>query len=289
MPKRKVMDVQPMTLESRQCIFGGACGVPVILPIVQEGGVSCLTLNGYDNWLNLVVEGVTRGKYSQNVIDFLDELRDKLSKNGQSTSPGRGESCAAEDGESCATPLGKEKPGLGRAALGLDSDSDEEDLGEACPVQQKKTPRSRNNDFQTVQVQDFTLVVKRRSRGKGILVRMDGSDWMDVLSFLRNKASQRDHSDNGKRPYRKQGDAAGAGDGKRLRWNFQKSAYEIRYCDVDGQFHSTTKGFCVNRVKFDGTALSPAEFSVAQDVVRSKAMRAWNELDKTTTTERFDV
>ena len=179
----------------------------------------------------------------------------------------------------------------GRAAMGLDDDSDEADLAlvpsEPPP---KKARKNAAKELRTISCRGMELTVKARDKIRGIAVSLEGPTLLVILRHLRERVSAGEipEPDLAKSAQRKEAmsnrDDEDAG---RLRWMSGESAYQIMWQDEDGRLHRRTRGLQVPRADAVGKPLAPAVFKEKRVQMLSKARALWNELDKTAA-ERYD-
>ena len=123
--------------------------------------MSCVAINGYDSWINQIVEGANRGIFRQNIVACQSDV---LAKIKEESSSGEESVRSSDDGTAGAVPL------KGRAALGVEDDSDEEELVEATK-KPSRTKAARNApEFQTIEIEYMQITVQRRQRGRGFVV-----------------------------------------------------------------------------------------------------------------------
>jgi hypothetical protein len=290
MPKRTADFEQEMSIVSMPVITGGACKHPIVLPCFRTGGVLCFALNAYDPWLNLVVEGRRRGEHCQNIIAFEDEVRQQLKTIGASSSDLEDRVDTASTDQTAAV-AGAAGAKTGRGHLGLSDDSDEEAVAAATSKPRIRKASRVQNDFQTVTVRGISFPAKRRPRGRGVCIPVEGSHLPDILQHFRKLIAAGPCTTKTKRGYNKAASetdgpavaVAGAADKtERVRWIFSQSAWQVRYHDENGISRCSTKGLVVSREHFDGSMLNADDFATAKGTMYRKACERWDELDKST-------
>ena len=180
-----------------------------------------------------------------------------------------------------------ETPAKGRAAMHLDSDSDEEVLAET-PVDQKRQRRGAvgshlRSELQTVSFRGMQITAKTRDKGRGILVPLEGDSLKDILLHLRQQVSTGSVPKADETKAKARAMAVGCrddADGGRVRWVFSETAYHVLYRDDEGKHHRTSKDLKVPRFDMSGGALTGDAFQKARERMLSKARALWNELDK---------
>ena len=135
MPKRsKFGDLSDMEVEQVHCITLGGKHAPVPLPVVEELGVTLAPLHASTDWLTKLVGLGSRGDAHLVVKEFVDGVLNTLSGERPAADDAAGEaeerSSAADGSAPAGEPTGSASAGepKGRAAMGLDADSDEEEV-----------------------------------------------------------------------------------------------------------------------------------------------------------------
>ena len=280
MPKRKEMDSEAgLRIELLPCVVGGALAAPVVLPLIEDSGTQCIAINAYENWLAKVVMGQTRGaKDSQGIhviSRFVTELLEAFG--GDQVAEAAGEDDAAQ--AAAKTPPSKQPKG--RACLGIESDSDEEEFLKKAPPPAKKGKKA-SNDFQTLEHNGISVTLKKRTKGRGILVPYDSDAVLKLLSHLKGRIAsgeQADVSPSKRKRTQENNDFRGDDDKGRVRWLFARHAWEIRYHDADGKEHRSFHGLMVPRDDFACQKLTTAQFEVARQKLLLRARQKWNEMD----------
>ena len=109
-----------------------------------------------------------------------------LAKIKEDSSSGEGYVRSSVDGTAGAVHLN------GRAALGVEEDSDGEELAEA--TKKPSSPKAARNapEFQTIEIEDMQITVQRRQRGRGFVVPLEGESLVNILGVLRSKVLSKD-------------------------------------------------------------------------------------------------
>ena len=133
----------------------------------------------------------------------------------------------------------------GRAAMGLDDDSDEADLAlvpsEPPP---KKARKNAAKELRTISCRGMELTVKARDKIRGIAVPLEGPTLMAILKHLRERMTTGEipEPDAAKSALRKEALENRVHEDKgRLCWKSGESAYQILWQDEDGKTHRRTK------------------------------------------------
>ena len=122
MSKREGVDTGAVRLEMLPCLVGGDIETPIVLPVVEEAGVRCIALNAYEPWMSKFLEGKSRGSRTGHVVKFVGGLVNAIKECNPFTEDDSQTSSALETESPAAA---RAAPAKGRAALGLDEDSDE--------------------------------------------------------------------------------------------------------------------------------------------------------------------
>ena len=291
MPKRgQVPALDDMKVEKVDCLIMGHKAPAVPLPTIKECGVTCVPINGSDHWLTQVISGRCRGDASLVAKEFIDEVLSVLGTADCGGGETGGKNAVAAEGAGASSHTPK-----GRAAMGLDDDSDEAELAvvprdvRGC-YGPRKARKLTPKELRTISCRGMELTVKARDKIRGIAVPLEGPTLLMILKHLRERvaAGAVPEPDLAKSALRKEAmsnrDDEDAG---RLRWMSAESAYQIMWHDEDGKFHRRTKGLQVPRVDTNGQPMPPDVFKRWRMQVLSKARALWNELDKTAA-ERYD-
>jgi hypothetical protein len=251
----------------------GDKGKPIVVPTVVDGAVRCVAINAYAGWLNQLVESKVK---SRDVVSVFCER----ARQGLVSSAGADED-TANDAEA-----ENETPKKGRQALGLDDDSDEELLAAATPAcggSRRKTATGKTQEFTTIVVDGLSITLKRRFRGRGLLMPLGGEMLVDLIKHLQNQAICDERRELPRKSLKRQPSEAALcndEDHGRVKWLFGSHQWQIRYVDEMGKVHSCTKGLMVPRADFDGNILSDSSFRTIRAQMLMQARRRWNALDK---------
>ena len=177
-------------------------------------------------------------------------------------------------GERCDSPhLAAAARSTGRAALGLEDDSEEDGLlgSRTGGIHRKvqKQPRS----FQTVQVFDMTITAKTRCKGKGIVVPVEGKSFLHILEYL--KADFNSNSCITNPQSQPSAVITEDFDRGRVKWIAARSSYVIMYKDALGRSQQTRRGLHVPD-RLQGNAFEERRLQILD-----RARRLWNDEDKT--------
>ena len=291
MPKRADhAAVDCIRLEKVDCVILGGKKCPVPIPVITERGVTCVPVNSTDMWLNKVVGDRCRGDSQLVIQEFVREVLQMLQQGEESKERS---SDAGGEGECPPLPPLADAP-KGRAAMGLDCDSDEAELAvvaQAAPTRKRPRKVDTQKEFRTVLFREMELTVKARDKCRGIAVPLEGDTLGSILRHLREQVSAGEvpSADAAKAARRQEVlSSRGDEDAGRIRWLFAECAYAIMYDDGTGQKHRTVKGLKVSRHDPCGNLLDPAAFQAARLTVLRKARALWNEVDKSTA-DRYDV
>jgi hypothetical protein len=271
MPRRAVKCGKVFAVKEQPCLYDGVTKVPVSLPVVVIHGESCVAFNQSAPWIGLALEGKTRMEHTALISDFLDASIRTLPP------------LIATDGDS---PGADDMDTKGRSALGLDDDTDEEDLhdGAAGAGGKKRRLRLPTEFIETV-VDGVTFRARRRQKGPGMLVSVQGPGLTDILQYMYVKLQAGDASDiKHKRVVDAERKRARAAlddvDKGRINWSFRAMpGWAIHYVEKDGQAKSITKGYTVPRADFDGRLFAAAEYAIRRQAVLLRARACWDSVD----------
>lgn len=282
------------------CVTGGKSGRPECLPVETVDARECVALNAFEPWLNRVLAGHARdpsGQVAGVVAAFIAEVYLQLGAN----TPGKasdgdqrgGESCLSAGGESCLAGPPAPEAARGRAAMGLDEDSDQEQLAAQGEESHRGASRLRGGPpaaWATVSVRGKELTVRKRPRGRGILVPLEGPDLPVVLGFLledmRGHAPAPQRADKRRRADRGAVELLPADKGKVV-WLTAAKAWQVVYTKDDGSISRMTKHLAVPVNDRAGRPLDLAAVEEARRVLLFTARRRWNELDRSER-QRYD-
>ena len=181
MPKRSgSAHAGAIRVEHVACVTRGDKSQPLPVPTITECGVTCVPINSSDAWLNKIVGERTRGDGQLVVKEFVDDILVELARVQEAA-------MQTEEGSSGAKGSDAAEEPLGRSAMGLDDDSEEEALAE---MPMGKPARVRKNtkqaELRTVSFRGMELTVKARDRGRGIAVPLEGETLVKILNHLRD-------------------------------------------------------------------------------------------------------
>ena len=224
MPKRgQAPALDDMKVEKVDCLIMGPKAPAVPLPTIKECGVTCVPINGSDHWLTQIVSGRCRGDASLVVKEFIDEVLSVLGAAAAGGGETGGQPLVAAEGagESSAEPRG-------RAAMGLDDDSDEEELALVPSGPPRKASKNTIKELRTISCRGMELTVKARDKIRGIAVPLEGPTLLVILKHLRERVSAGEvpEPDLAKSALRKEAMSNREDeDAGRLRWKSGESAY----------------------------------------------------------------
>ena len=289
MPKRRPpSDVDTMRIAQHPCVILGPKKQPIPIPLIQEYGATCVPINSADGWLNKVVADRCRGDSCLIVKEFVDDLIRTLGREREALDENTERSVRPDVGVLADTPA------KGRAAMHLDSDSDEGVLAET-PVDdkpcRKKPAYHLRSELQTVSFRGLEITAKTRDKGRGIAVPVEGACLSDIILHLRQQVStgsvpKYDETKAKARAMAVQ--CRDDADGGRVRWVFGECSYHVMYTDDEGQHHRTNKGLKVARFDAIGDALTGGAFQKARERMLIKTRALWNELD-TSGAQRYEL
>ena len=171
MPKRSgSADAGAIKVEQGACAIRGGKSEPLPIPTVTECGVTCVPINSSAHWLNKIVGDRVRGDGQLVLKEFIDGILVELAKDQEAAT-------RTEEGSSGGQGSGAtEAPALGRSAMGLDEDSEEDVLAE-MPMKKSVRGRKINKqmELRTISFRDMELTVKARDKGRGIVAPLDGA------------------------------------------------------------------------------------------------------------------
>lgn len=170
--------------------------------------------------------------------------------------------------------------------MGLDEDSDVEALlasGEAD--QDPRRTRVAPPAWTTVIIRGVELTLRRRPRGRGLLLPLEGPDLPATLGLLvadLNAADSERPSPAKRQRTDRQAVDLTEGDKGRVLWLASSWSWQVVWKDCDGHCRRTTKKFQVSEFDAAGRRLSADEREEARRVLLMAARRKWNELDRST-------
>ena len=242
MPKRKPpIDADAMRIEKHPCVIWGSKRNIVPIPLIQECGVTCVAINSFDHWLNKVVADRCRGDSCLIVKEFVDDLIRTLEGVREAPVENTERSVCPDEGAST------DAPAKGRAAMGLDSDSDEEVLAET-PVDDKTSRKkpvcSLRSELQTVSFRGLELTAKTRDKGRGIAVPVEGDSLKNILLYLQQKVSAGPVPKQDEEKAKARAMAAECRDdvdAGRVRWVFGECSHHVTYTAAGGNIIGRTR------------------------------------------------
>lgn len=242
---------------------------PVVLPAVLVGGHWAVPLGAYEPWLGFALDGRARASSAGHVVAFVNAACSALAE-------------ALGDGDAGdTTPPPAPNAAKGRAALDLESDSDEEAL-EAVGREPRRSGGGARAppDWRTVEVQGLELRL-HRGKGRRLLIPVEGEDLAKLLSHLRQKADEEEPLATPCKKRRMRDYGESPTDAGRVRWNEALACFLVRYRDAKGSIRQVSKGFGLPTVNACGDPLSEAEREIVRAGLLGHARRRWNELDQT--------
>ena len=219
------------------CVSGGSCSAPIALHTRLVDDIECVLVSAFSErgWLPTVLCGQARGVGVDVVRRVQDEVLRRLG--GEAA----GVACEAA-GAACVTPtkaavgsssedlldMATQSHKMGREALGLDDDSDEEALqGVATPTKKRSGASCCKvaPSWTTVSLDcDIEITVRKIDRGRGFLVPVE-EDLERLLNFMHGKLAEEVDAPTPRRelrsastPERKVEDKA------RVTWSFAQDA-----------------------------------------------------------------
>lgn len=266
-------------IECLPCIVGH-WGQPVALPVETVDARRCVSLCAFAPWVNKVLCGKARGVCGDVVARFIAEVYGALGYEalaGSGDDETGGGSCLDTGGGSC---LDK-----GRAAMGLDEDSDQEALlcaseGDAGSVRRRRAPPPV---WTTVVVRGKEMTLCRRARGKGLLFPIDGPDLPAALALL-DADMATTHALQPSPTKRQRADRTAVDlleeDKGRVLWLPSQNSWQVVWQDADGGTRRTKRHLTLAEVDAGGRRLSEGEREDVRRTLLLAARRKWNEMDR---------
>ena len=281
MPKPRQAAKDELVFEMVPAISISADTAPVLIPTVMDGLVRCVPITVRAGWLTQLVE--QRRRRTRDTAAVVLEFCELVEAALKSLAPADASGGSAQEGQDSQDS----GPLKGRAALGLDEDSDEDVLARAdtgsTSIKVKKV-KPAVQDFVTIKVGGFAVTVKRQYRGRGLLMPLDGTKIIELVRHLRRMADGDERRDLPKKLKRQRSETHNAlttdEDQGRLKWLFGTHQWQVHYKDEAGRHRSCTKGLVVPRADLDGRTLSESVFRKHRSRLLQKARMRWNELDK---------
>ena len=204
---------------------------------------------------------------------------------------------AREAAEGSAAAAGSEAsepkvPPKGRAAMGLDDDTDEEEVAatnvearaSTMPAAKKrKVYAVVRQEMRTISIAGMELRVKPRWKCHGIAVPLEGDYLLKILKHLRKRLYEGEvpEPDATKSERRKANlERRDDEDAGRIRWDFPTHSYQVFYADAEGKQHKVAKPFKVPRTDALGNVFDNKTFTAARVAALHKARAFWNKHDK---------
>ena len=289
MPKRAESSAEVLIIEAHQCVVMGGKTLPVAVPTIQECGVTCVALNSCDHWLNKIVGNRCRGDPSLVVKEFVDGVLDALQSEPSGEAPSNPTAAAGQG----ASPV--KVVGTKRDVFGFNADSDEEELAARSikPGKKARVPKGGaklRSELKTVKFRGLEITVKKRDKGRGLAVPLEGETLLTILKHLRSSKEKGVPSSDSPKKARREENLGNREDedAGRLCWVFKQTGYSIFYVDDEGKQHRLSDGLKVSRHDHLGQRLSVEAFKEARDVALSKARALWNRLDKSDS-QRYEI
>ena len=308
MGKRGAISPRPFVISKMTCVSGGSCSAPLVLPTKIVDGLECVLVSAYSEkgWLPAVLSGQVRGVAVDVVREVQDLVLAELSTGEAARAASTGEAARAASTPRAAgdalTPLSKangsseslssvpapnSEKKVGRGALGIDDDSDEEELCFATPTKKRTGCSSKlATCWTSVKLGDAQITVRRIDKGRGLLIPVE-EDLPRLLQHMLTKLQDTAGVSAPRRELRGPVERT-ADDKARVRWSFQSDAWEVCYTDETGKKRRTVKGFSVSRTDVDDKALSGAAYTELRERVLQKARKAWNTWDHSSE-PRYDL
>ena len=251
MPRRsKFGDLSDMEVKQIHCVTLGGKHAPVPLPVVEELGVTLVPLHASADWLTKLVGLGSRGDAHLVVKEFVDGVLNTLSGERPAADDAAGEAEERSSAAAGSAPAGEPK---GRAAMGLDADSDEGEvaaLDVEARASKKRKPESKKVDatarqeMRTISYAGIKLEFKPRWKCHGILVPAEGDTLPEILKYLRGKLlkGEAPGPDCKKKARRKEVVANREDeDAGRIRWLWADHSYQVCYTGAKGAKHTCAK------------------------------------------------
>ena len=286
MPKRaNFSQLENMKVEQVHCVTTlGGKHAPVPIPIMCEQEVKCVALNASSDWLTKIVGRGCRGDAQLVVKEFVNSVLVELAI--QLHAPMVEERSSASAGGDPAT---LSEPPKGRAAMGLDDDSDEEEvaaMARASKVRKKtskKVDATVRQEFRTISIAGMELRAKPRWKCHGIAVPLEGDYLLAILKHLRKQLIEGEVPEpDAQKSERRKASIGNRGDedAGRIRWIFPSHSYEVVYADENGAKHKASKDFKVPRTDALGALLDKDTFNKARCAALQRARAFWNKNDQ---------
>jgi hypothetical protein len=266
------------SVEDRPCLVGGSLREPLLLPVEEVEGRKAVAICAFAPWIHQVMHGRTRGDCDTAVGRFLAAVYAALESGGGASCPGSGEERELQgDGASCL-----ESRGRGRAAMGLDDDSDVEAIlavgGPVKPPPRGKLPQG----WTTVAVAGVDLTVRARPRGRGLLLPLRGPELPAALALIKDSFGPKCRTAEPLKRKRADREALALTDldKGRVIWLPSPRCWQVLYTNDKGVLRRTQRHLAVPTLCARGKPLTGGELEEMRLLLLQAARRKWNELDK---------
>ena len=282
MGKRACSGAREFVISKMTCVRGGSSSQPVPLPTRFVDNIECVLVSAYSEkgWLPTLLSGQVRGL----AVDVVREVQETVMRELHAEAAGaaltplckkKGSADSFSPVAEAAATSGKK---VGRDALGLSDDSDEDAL--SCATPRKRAPGSSTKIptcWTTVKIGDVPIMVRRIEKGRGFLVPVE-RDLPNLLVYMQKQL------EDGSALSQKRRELHGMDqdDKARIRWQFALDSWEIIYVDELGKKHRSIKGFHVSRTNAEGNMLSAEAYSVVREKMLQKARKMWSAMDQST-------
>ena len=254
---------ESVVVEPRLCISGGFLKAPVCLDAVQIEGVDMVPIRSSSSWLSQLLAGFCRTPLGDLLKTVQADFRVALDEQGHGAEK--------QDAENAA---GK------RAGLFSDDDDDNKkdaSSDEAATRPRKKVKKTKQplNVPREVNLRNRTVTIAWKRGSLHVLA--ESSCMGQFLDILRSysKTEVEEKTPQKDKPAEEEGGIKGM-----VVWLFHSRTWSIVYQDENGKRHQFTKGLKVPERAWDGSVLTAEDYKKARDDVRLRAIRKWNELDR---------
>jgi hypothetical protein len=262
------------------CLRGGHVLKPIPLPVEHVDGRDAVALCAFEPWVNWALTGAYRGDCAAVVATFIEEVHQEL--NGV----GEGIAGVVPAGGSCSGGHASQAP-RARDKLGL-SDSDDEAANDVDGgVALKRGRRKLVCTWTTVRIEGEELTVRRRRRGKGLLLPLRGPGLLAVVSILRRRVQESaDQEAEPSTPPPKRQRAVRemvhleAMDKGRIVWLVRNQHWQVIYQDEEQKERRTTSKLGVPKLDVCGQPLASQKQEKIRRQLLAQARSRWNELDR---------
>ena len=293
-------------VSKKWCVSGGSCKQPVALPVKVVDTKECVLVSAYDGaaWLPSILSGQCRGV----AVDVVREVQEVIMAQLHGSAAEAADSVATppyqlcrsssdvlaaagdEEAARAAPDAARAAPNSGRKgrdALGLDEDTDEEDLFHTPTKMKSRAAAKVALSWTTVVLDDVPIMVRKIEKGRGFLIPVE-DDLEQLLLHLEKKVKEGGSAQRSRRELRPGTPERTCADKAKIRWSFGTDSWEICYTDEEGKKHRKVAGFNVPRSDVDGKMLSADEYKQMRLRVLQRARRQWNSLDKSSDA-RFEL